>query len=466
MPPADLQSFVTLLEEHNELTRISVPVDPLLEIAAITNRVCKQPQGGRGLLFKHPIGSDFPVATNLFGSPRRVCLALGMESLEQLTGRMADLLNLIPEPDLSRLDLQISALEEFSRFSPTSARPCWTERMEPPDLTVFPFLQSWPEDGSACGYPRYITLPQVFSAAPDGGAPNCGMYRCQIHGPRELAIRWKPGSGAALHLEQFRLLGKPMPVAIALGGLPAGLFSAMLPLPGTLDEMTFAGFLQSSPITMAPCRTLHLQVPALAEIVIEGLVDPGEIVSEGPFGNHTGLYSPAGAAALLRVTAISHRPGAIIPATVVGVPPMEDCWMAKVWERLLLAFLKRLSPDVSDLHFPMEWIFHQSAIISLEKPNPAMVRETAHRLWNTPWFSAARLLIFTERGIKSDDIARVAWQTINLSEFGRDLFSHSDGKRWALDATGGDCRLQRIVSDPETVQNIDRRWPEYGIPSP
>jgi 4-hydroxy-3-polyprenylbenzoate decarboxylase len=207
-------------------------------------------------------------------------------------------------------------------------------------------------------------------------------------------------------------------------------------------------------------------VPASAEIVIEGFVEPGETVAEGPFGNHTGLYSPAGQAALMRITAISRQAGAIIPATVVGPPPMEDCWMAKSWERLLLAFLKLFVPAVSDLHFPLEWIFHQSAIISLENPNPAMVRETAQRLWSTPWFGAARLLIFTNSGSAPADLSSVAWKSINLSEFGRDLFSHADGKRWALDTTGGACKLPRIISDPETVQHIDRRWPEYGIPSP
>ncbi len=467
MPPTDLRRFVTLLEEHNGLTRISAPAEPLLEIAAITDRVCKNPGGGRALLFERPIGSAFHVATNLFGSLERTCLALGISELNQLTTRLTELLHGLPALDSSSLDRQIAALPEFTCWLPSpNQAPAWNLGMADPDLTVFPFLQSWPGDGSDSGYPRYITLPQVFTAAPDGGSPNCGMYRCQIRGPRELAIRWNQGSGAARHLEQFRALGKPLPVAIALGGPPAGLFSAMLPLPGTLDEMTFAGFLQRAPIITAACLTVPLQVPASAEIVIEGFVDPGETVSEGPFGNHTGLYSLAGPAALLRVTAITHRPGAIIPATVVGVPPMEDCWMAKAWERLLLAFLKRLIPDVSDLHFPMEWVFHQSAIISLEKPNPAMVRETADRLWNTPWFSAARLLIFTERSTKSADISRVAWQTINLSDFGRDLFSHPDGKRWALDTTGGNCTLQRITPDPETVRNIDRRWPEYGIPSP
>lgn len=336
--------------------------------------------------------------------------------------------------------------------------------MEPPDLAAFPFLQSWPGDGAADGHPRYITLPQVITADPDGSNPNCGLYRAQVRGGRELALRWKPGSGAARHLEKFRGLGKPMPVAVVLGGPPAALFSAMLPLPGDLDEMTFAGFLRNAPIPMAACRTVPLQAPAMAEVVIEGFVDPAETVMEGPFGNHTGCYSPTGPAALLRVTGISHRPGAVIPATVVGPPPMEDCWMAKAWERLLLAFLKRLVPAVVDIHFPLEWVFHQSAMISLDKPNPAMVREIAAALWDTAWFSAARLIIFVAADAAPADEREIAWRCINLTDFTDDIFRDSSGRRMALDATGGRRPRRSLHTDPTMELQVLQRWQAYGIP--
>jgi len=437
---------------------------PRLEIAATTDRVCKQPQGGRALLFEQPQGSAFPLATNLFGSLTRTCLALGVDDLHGLTGKMTALLDLIPGFDLACLDRQISALQEFSLFAPRPASPSWTETMEPPDLTIFPFLQSWPGDGAADGHPRYITLPQVFTAGPDGSTPNCGLYRAQVRGTRELALRWRPGSGAARHLDKFRALGKPMPVAIALGGPPATLFSAMLPLPGDLDEMTFAGFLQGAHIGMAAGRSVPLRVPATAEVVIEGFVDPAETVMEGPFGNHTGAYSPAGPAALLRVTAISHRPGAFIPATIVGPPPMEDCWMAKAWERLLLAFLRKIVPAVAEIHLPLEWTFHSSAIISLDKPNPAMVRDTAARLWDTAWFCDARLLVFVAADTTPAEERQVAWRCINLTDSADDLFQDSSGRRMALDATG--CRLSRrpLQPDPATQELVLQRWAEYGIP--
>jgi len=464
MPINDLQTYISLLEQRNELSRIHVACDPRLEIAAITNRVCKEPYGGSALLFEQPIGSPFPVATNLFGSLHRTCLALGVADLVRLTAQLTALLDLIPEFDVTRLDRQITALEEFSRFSPVPGPPCWTEVIAQPDLALFPFLQSWPGDGAADGHARYITLPQVVTADPDGGNPNCGIYRAQVRGRRELALRWKAGSGAARHLEKFRQLGQAMPVAIALGGPPAALFSAMLPLPGDLDELTFAGFLRGSPIEVSACRTVPLRVPATAEVVIEGLVDPAETVLEGPFGNHTGSYSPAGPAALMRVTAISHRPGAIIPTTIVGPPPMEDCWMARAWERLLLAFLRKLVPAVAEIHFPLEWVFHQSAVISLEKPEPAMVRETAARLWGTPWFSDARLIVFVAADAIPSQEREIAWRCINLSDYPDDIFHDSAGHRLALDATG--CRLRRptLLTDPAVEQQVLQRWPEYGIP--
>jgi 4-hydroxy-3-polyprenylbenzoate decarboxylase len=237
----------------------------------------------------------------------------------------------------------------------------------------------------------------------------------------------------------------------------------MLPLPGGLDEMTFAGFLRGAPIGMAACRVVPLRVPATAEVVIEGFVDPAETVLEGPFGNHTGTYSPAGPAALLQVSSISHRPGAIIPATVVGPPPMEDCWMAKAWERLLRAFLKKLVPGVADIHFPLEWVFHQSAVISLEKTDPAMVREIAVRLWDTPWFSDARLIVFVSADTSPANEGEVAWHCINRTEYDHDIFVDSTGRRIALDATG--CRLPRqpLKDDPAMVQQVLQRWQEYGI---
>lgn len=457
----DLHQFISLLEHEGELSRIRAKADPILEIAAITGRVCKEPGGGRALLFERPAGSGFPVATNLFGSPRRVCLALGTDRLDRLTERMADLLARIPELDLPCLDRQIGALPEFARFTPVAGQDSDLAAMATPDTGRFPFLQSWPGDGALEGHPRYITLPQVFTVAPDNGSPNCGMYRCQVRGPRELAVRWNPASGAGRHFEAYRRRGMPMPLAICLGGPPAALFSATMPLPGALDEMTFAGFLRNAPLSLGACRSVPLRVPVGCEVVIEGYVDPHETVMEGPFGNHTGFYAQPAPAALVRVVAVSHRQDAVIPATLVGPPPMEDCWMAQAWERLLLAFLQRLVPAVVDIHFPLEWVFHQSAIISLENPNPSMVREIAHMLWHTPWFGAARLLVFVDADAGPLDLPRAAWRGINLAD-GPGLIRDKSGARMALDLTAGRTRPQ-VVMDGAVEEQVARRWLEYGL---
>ena len=460
----DLRQFLTRLESCGELARISIPTDPVLEIAAITDRICKMAGGGKGLLFEQPLGSKFSIATNLFGSIHRVCLALGIDHLDQLTVKMSALLELIPKPELAILDQQLAALPEFSRYTPhkRTDRSKTSCTMPVPDLTAFPFLHSWPDDGNLSGHTRYITLPLVFTADPDGQNSNCGMYRAQIRGSRELAIQWKTGSGAGRHLEEFRCRGEKMPVAIALGGPPALIFSAMLPLPGNLDECTFAGFLRDSAVEMELCRTVPLYVPCGAEMVIEGYVDSVATVLEGPFGNHTGRYVPASPASVMHVTAISHRCDAVIPATVVGPPPMEDCWMAKAWERILLSFVRKMVPEIKELCFPLEWIFHQSAIISLENPRPGMVRETACLLWGTPWFSAARLLIFIDGKADVTDLNRAAWYCINNVSFRRDCISDSSGTRLALDATGWQLP-QAVAQDCTIIQKVENRWHEYGF---
>jgi 4-hydroxy-3-polyprenylbenzoate decarboxylase len=464
MTLSPLRQFISQLEAIGDLSGISVPVDPILEIAAITNRVCKQPDGGRALLFEHPKGSDFPIATNLFGSRERVCLALGVTNLEELTGRLRSLLDRIPDPDATSLDHQIDALPEFSRFAPHAAAetdPALIP-MDAPNLTRFPFLQNWPGDGAADSHPRYITLPQVVTADPDGGTRNCGVYRVQIRGAREAVIQWKAGSGAAGHAELYRHAGRAMPVAIVLGGDPAALFSAMFPLPGDLDEMTFAGFLRGSPLVTVPCRVVPLRVPAGAEVVIEGYVEPGDTAIEGPFGNHTGFYAPAAPAAVMRITAVSHRTDAVIPATVVGPPPMEDCWMAQAWERLQLAFLQKLLPSINDIRYPFELIFHQSAIISLENPHPGMVRNISARLWALPWFRSARLLLFVSAS-EPAELSRVSWRAINVTDFTDDIFYDRATGRVAVDATGAAVPCPEVKYSVEVAALVDRRWKEYGI---
>ncbi|MDD2367276.1 MAG: UbiD family decarboxylase [Desulfuromonadaceae bacterium] len=465
MPSKCLQELISLLELNGELSRIYVPANPVLEIAGITDRVCKEPDGGRALLFEDPVGSVFKLATNIFGSKKRVCLALGIENLDELTSTVSRLLNQIANPELESLGSQIAALPEFRNFAPDSSIQSDPDLylMESPDLTAFPFLKSWPDDGNASGYGRYITLPQVFTTDPDGGTSNCGIYRVQIRSEREVAIRWKVRSGAARHSEQFLQAGKAMPVAIVLGGEPATLFSAMFPLPQNLDEMTFAGFIRGARLKTALCKTLPLQVPIGAEVVIEGYVEPGETVLEGPFGNHTGFYSADGLAAVMKVTAVSHRHNAIIPATVVGMPPMEDCWMMQAWERVLFAILRRIIPEIKGIYFPLISVFHQSGIIFLENPRPGMVRNIALQLWSMSWFASAKLLLFVSDETLNTDLSSIIWKSINVTDFSDDIIRDETTNRIAIDSTGCSVSSREIALSEETLRIIATRWKEYGL---
>lgn len=457
----DLRTFIALLEQERQLSIVKAQVNPELEIAAITDRVCKQPDGGNALLFQQTKGYHFPVATNLFGSCKRTALALGVKNLAQLTDKTTDLLAMISTNDPNKLDIDISALAKFNRFTPVTSEAYW--KRSTTNLYSFPFLQNWDADGSKSNNPHYITMGQVFTTLPDGSSPNCGMYRAQIIGSDKLAIRWKDGSGAGLHLTQHHKCNKNMPVAITLGGDPALIFSSMMPLPGNLDEVTFAGFLRNYPLRVSPCLTVPLHVPASAEIVIEGLVDPSKSFDEGPFGNHTGYYAPTGSAVIMEITSINIRPNAIIPATIVGPPPMEDCWMFKAWERIILAFLQKLRPEIADIYIPLEWSFHQSAIISLESTHAGMVREISSFLWGLPWFANSRLLIFVSSRIPVDHTGTVSWKAINELDISRTMIMNTNRNSIAIDATGMEPTrpvLQRSAAIESLVSN---RWQEYGL---
>lgn len=459
----DLRTFITLLECECQIFRVKAAVDPTLEIAAITDRICKQPCGGNALLFEKPGQSIFPVATNLFGSYLRSSLALGVSDLEELTVKTSDLLSTIPVLDPKKIDLQISTLKNFTKFKPIISKALWQENSTISCLNDFPFLQNWENDGIKSTNARYITFGQIFTALPDGSAPNCGMYRAQIIGANQLAIRWGSFSGAARHLMKYRELNKCMPVAVTLGGNPALIFSSMMPLPGNLDEQTFAGFLCSSPLMVAPCSTIPLYVPSSAEVVFEGSVDPSESFEEGPFGNHTGYYSATGSAAVMHIHKISFRPNAIIPATIVGPPPMEDCWMSKAWERVLLAIIKKIVPDIHDIYIPLEWSFHQSAIISLESPHSGMVREISAIMWRLPWFASSKILLFVSSETPIGIAGAVSWTCINELDLCQDMIICDDNQRFAFDATGGRIPRTKVKRTDSVESLVSRRWKEYGF---
>lgn len=460
---SSLHDFIERLTHLNELQTIETTVANHLEIAAITRRISANPKGGPALLFRQPDQHTIPVATNLFGSRRRVRLALGLERLEDLTADFNSLLKSLPITDFDSLGPLLSTHPGLHVCQPVTVPkgPCREECGMGADLLQLPFLQNWPDDGAAAGTGQYITLGQVFTTLPDGSEPNCGIYRCQVHDAHTLAIRWHSTSGGAQHHRAFIRQGKRMPLAIVLGGPPALTLAAAWPLPQGLDELSFACWLRQAALPVVSCPHGPLLVPAEADIVIEGFAEPDHPLTEGPFGNHTGRYEPAGPAARITVTRITTRRLPVLPATVVGPPPQEDCWMMLGWERLLAALLHRLVPEVQDIRMPIPWVFRQSAIISINSHGPRQIREIVQSLWELPWFAKARLLVLVDADSQPHGLLQAAWQTVNLTDWRTDLIKDEAGSRLAIDATRRFAGEQ--LNDQPTLQLIEKRWPEYGL---
>ncbi len=447
----DLRDFVALLETRNELRRVGVEVDSHLEIAAITNRVCKGAAGGRALYFERVRGYRLPVLTNLFGSLQRTCWAVGTTKPDFLYRRLADALARFSGSAEQRLRQLLS--ETFWQPRPVFQAPCQEVVQEKPDLDGLPALHCWPGDGG-----RFLTQPLVFSRDPDGGG-NCGMYRMQLIGSREVTVRWRPGSGGAGHQAAWNRRGKPMPVAVALGGDPAMVFAATTALPDDTDELALAGLLRHRASHVVSCLTVPLQVPAEAEIIIEGLVEPGASHREGPFGNHRGCYDSTGSASLLRVTALTHRRNPLFPATVAGPPPMESGYLAKLGEALLLALLQVDFPQITAINMPTETIFHGVALFAVTREPGFAMAELARSLWRLKPFCQSRLLVFFDDQTDVANARDCFWRAVNRIDPQRDLLR--DGDRLAMDAT----RLAgpAVVTDAATRQLLERRWKDYGL---
>ncbi|HXX58957.1 MAG TPA: UbiD family decarboxylase, partial [Thermodesulfovibrionales bacterium] len=338
----DLREFISLLEKKGLLHRIRVEVDPLLEITEITDRLCKSPQGGKAVFFEKVKGSQYPVVTNLFGSFERMGLALEVERLDDVAKRIEELLTQTPPKTLIEKLAMLPKLFEFSRYVPKTVKsaPCQEVVEKDPDLRIFPIIKCWPGDGQPTDEGRFITLPMVFTRDPESGRPNCGMYRIHVYDKTTTGMHWHIHKDGARHFDKYKNRNERMPAAIAVGSDPAVMYAASAPLPEAIDEMLFAGFLRREPVEMVKCVTSDIEVPANSELVIEGYLDPGEMRIEGPFGDHTGFYSAADYYPVFHVTAVTHRRDIIYPATIVGKPPMEDCYMGKATERIFLPLMK------------------------------------------------------------------------------------------------------------------------------
>lgn len=474
----DLREYIRFLEKKGQIKRIKVEVDPVLEITEITDRVSKKV--GPALFFENVKESRYPVVTNLFGSYERTAWALGFDSFSEIEKFFPEFLKLIPS-SLKEAFSSLLELSKFRHFKPKLVQdaPCQeVVKTDDANLFEFPILKCWPEDGG-----RFITLPLVITKDPETGIHNVGMYRMQVYDEKTTGMHWHVHhDGAQNFLKSDR--NKPFEVAVALGGEPALIYSATAPLPHNFSEYHLAGILNRKPIELVRAKTVDLLVPANAEIIIEGYVAHGETRLEGPFGDHTGYYSLEDYFPVFHVTAITHRKDAIYPATIVGKPPMEDCYLGKATERFFLPVIKQLVPEVVDIDMPLEGVFHNCVIVSIDKTFPKQAFKVMNALWSLGQMMFSKFIVVVDKDVNVHDYSEVAWRVFNnvdpkrdvlITEGPLDVLDHSApnpywGHKMGIDATRkmpeeGHPRKwpKDIVMTEDIKKLVDLKWKELGI---
>ncbi len=458
MAYADLRDFIRALEKQGELKRIPFEVSPELEITEFADRSVKS--GGPALLFEKPGNFSAPVLINAFASMRRMEIALEVSSVDEVAARISGFLEMrMPEGIIGKLKM-LPKLGEIGAFFPkiVSGGPCKDViRRDDFSLDEFPILKCWPQDGG-----RYITLPMVFSKNPDTGKRNCGCYRMQVYDARTTGMHWQTHKQGAEHYRRLRAAGttKRMEVAVAIGADPATMYSAILPLPPDLDEMMIAGFLRSKPVEMVKCETVDIEVPAQAEIVLEGYVELGELRREGPFGDHTGFYSLDDDYPVFHVTCITHRKNPIYATTIVGPPPMEDFYMGKAIERIFLPLMRLQLPEVRDICMPAEGIFHNMIFVAIRKSYPGHARKVMHAIWGLGQAMFSKVIVVVDEDVNVQNVSEVAWKALNNIDPERDI----QFVMGPVDSLDHASRLANYGSK----MGIDatKKWPEEGFTRP
>ncbi|MBX3233360.1 MAG: menaquinone biosynthesis decarboxylase [Labilithrix sp.] len=482
-----LNAFLARLEKEGELVRVRREVDPYLELAEIADRTMKA--GGPALLFERPRLADgslskFPLLINAFGSRRRMSLALGVSDLEEHARAIAELVHTKAPGSAKELAEMARKLPALATAVPrkVSSAKCQEVVLEGDavNLDAFPVMTTWPRDGGP-----FFTLPNVITRDPDTGIRNIGMYRMQRIDRKTTAMHWQIHKTGARHFRRAKELGKRLEVAVAFGGDPALTYAATAPLPDGIDEWMFAGFLRGKSVEHVRCKTVDLEVPADADFVLEGYVDPSEpLFDEGPFGDHTGYYTPVEGFPRFHVTCVTHREDAVYPATLVGPPPMEDAWLGKATERLFLPLLKMMFPEVVDMNLPVEGAFHNLCIVSIKKQFPFHAARVAHGLWGAGQMSFTKVICVVDEDVDVQNTAEVAWRLLANLDPKRDIsmvdgpVDHLDhgasqqfwGGKMAIDGTKKwpEEGYQRewpdvCVSDEATRRRVDEIWSELGI---
>ncbi|MDB8552625.1 menaquinone biosynthesis decarboxylase [Turicibacter sanguinis] len=454
----DIQHFMRFLEDRGELVRVKAEVDADLEITEITDRVSKN--YGKALLFENVKGSDYPVLINSMGSEERMSWALGVEKLEDVERDIADLINMqnyMKIPSLIKLVPNLMRLLAVLPWKLPIKGACQEVIEHDPDLSTLPVLKCWPDDGG-----KFFTLPLVMTKDPDTGVQNTGMYRMQIFDKNTTGMHWHWHKDGREIYDKYRKLGGKMPVSVAIGCDPALIFSAISPLPKMIDEMMFAGYLRKRPVKMVKSITNDIYVPADAEFILEGYVDVNEALRlEGPFGDHTGYYSLADMYPAFHVTCITHKKNPVYPATIVGRPPMEDCYMSKATERAFLPLLKMIYPEIVDYSLPFEGVFHNCVIVSIKKRFPGHGKKVMNSLWGMGQMMYAKMIIVVDADINPHDTKAVAKQVFESLDMTKDLV-FSQGPLDALDhASSTDHYGYRLGVDATRkfdVEGTESKW--------
>jgi 4-hydroxy-3-polyprenylbenzoate decarboxylase len=477
----DLRDFVQTLDKKGELKRIPFEVDPILEITEFADRAAKQ--GGPALLFEKPKGYTTPVLINSFASMRRMHIALEVDSVDEVARRISEYLEMrMPEGLIGKLKMLPKLAEMGSFFPKTVAKgPCQEIiRNDKFSLFDYPILQCWPEDGG-----RFITLPLVFTRNPESGKRNCGMYRLHVFDERTTGMHWQTQKQGAEHYRRMKHHGRQrMEVAVAIGADPATMYSAILPLPPDLDEMMIAGFLRQSPVELVKCQSCDLEVPANAEIVLEGYVELGELRTEGPFGDHTGFYSLADEYPVFHVTCVTQRRDPVYATTIVGPPPMEDYYMGKAIERIFLPLMRLQLPEIRDVAMPAEGVFHNLMLVSIRKSYPGHARKVMHAIWGLGQAMFTKCIVVVDEDVDVQQPGQVVWKSLNNIDPQRDIefvlgpvdsLDHASrlpdfGSKMGIDATRkwkseGFFRPWPNVIEMtnEVKQRVDMLWKQAGL---
>jgi 4-hydroxy-3-polyprenylbenzoate decarboxylase len=472
----DLRDWLDHLRAAGELHEVDVEVDPDLEITEITDRTVKA--GGPALYFRHVKGSQLPLVINQFGTRRRACMAFGVDDLDELGERVSEVLEMTPPEGMMNKLRALGRLKSLADSRPrsVSSGPCQEIVLDPPSLDGLPIMTCWPGDGGP-----YITLPAVITSDPRSGQRNVGMYRVQKLDSTTLAMHWQIHKDGAA---DWRGMGERMDVAIALGVDPITCYTASAPLPKHIDELMLSGFLRGKPVEVVRCRTVDLEVPARAEIVIEGHIVRGELHDEGPFGDHTGYYTPVEPFPVVHVTAVTMRRDAIYPSIVVGVPPAEDAWLGKITERLFLPAVRLTLPELVDYDLPVAGAFHNLCIVAIRKSFPGQARKVMHAVWGTGLMALTKGVVVVDAHIDPHDYEQVMWQVganvdpardIELASGPLDHLDHAPthqfvGGKIGIDATAKWEAEGYVRGWPEAIEMrheirtlVDRRWAEYGL---